>query len=108
MKITLIPVAPIGQHTTFAFVNPGGMREVTMQDYPPSERGAGLLHLRLGCDLGLRECARAVGLSPVDISALEHGRATLSADDWCALFVAIGAAWREKNPPAPLPSAGAP
>ena len=102
-RVTLIPVAPIGTERSMAFVNPGGPREVELDVYPPSPRGDALRNLRVGCDLGLRECARALGLSPVDVSALENGRATLSADDWCELFVAVGAAWREKNPPRSTP-----
>lgn len=108
--LALIPVAPTGSHESVAFVNPppptGGLQRVTVQDYPPSPCGEALLNTRLGFDLGLRAAADVLGLRAVDLSALEHGRATLSADDWCRAWAALAADWRRRNPPRGLDLAG--
>lgn len=102
--LVIIPVEPVGSHESLAFVNPPppgtcGPTQVTVKDYPPSPCGEALFHTRLGFDLGLRAAAEVLGLRAVDLSALEHGRATLSADDWCRAWVALAADWRRRNPP---------
>lgn len=109
-SLNLIPVQPVGSHESLAFVNPpppdGGLQRVTVRDYPASPCGEALLHTRLGFDLGLRSAASVLGLSAVDLSALEHGRATLSADDWCRAWCELAADWRRRTPPRSLDLAG--
>lgn len=108
--LAIIPVAPVGSHESLAFVNPpppsGGLQRVKVTDYPPSPRGEALLLTRLGFDLGLRAAAEVLGLRAVDLSALEHGRATLSADDWLRVWCELAADWRRRNPPRALDLTG--
>lgn len=85
MKI--IPVSPTGTRQSLAFVcgvRTGGLREVTEPVYPPSPRGAALRELRAreGAHVTLGEAARLMGVRPSELSSLELGRATLSAEDW--------------------------
>lgn len=101
--LVVIPVAPVGSHESLAFVNPpppdGCLQRVTVKDYPPSPRGEALRDTRLALDLGFRTAADVLGLRPSEVSALERGSATLSADDWCRVWVALAADWRRRNPP---------
>lgn len=83
----LLPVAPIGTHRSAAFVcgpHTSGLREIEEPTYPPSPRGDALRELRAreGAHVTIREAARLLGISAVDVSALELGRATLSDEDW--------------------------
>ena len=85
-----VPIAPIGTRVVRAFVDyetrPGELREVATPVYPPCPQGRLLIALRLAYDLGLRQAATVLGLSPSDLSALEHGRATLVSDEeWTRL-----------------------
>lgn len=101
--LVLIPVEPIGSHESMAFCNPpapgrGSLRNVTTLDYPPHPCGEALRLLSMRCDLGLREMACVLALRPSDVSALEFGRATLSAEDWCRVFRAIDEDWHRRHP----------
>lgn len=83
----LIPVAPIGTRRSVALVcgpQTSGLRETEEPTYPPSPRGNALRELRArdGAHVTIREAARRLGISPADMSSLEFGRATLSAEDW--------------------------
>ena len=83
----LIPVAPIGTHRSVAFVcgpRTSELREIEEPTYPPSPRGAALRELRArdGAHVTLGEAARLLGIRPSEVSSLELGRVTLSAEDW--------------------------
>ncbi len=80
----VVPVAAIGTRTTGAFVNrgedrPGGYEQIVLHVYPPSPDGERMRALRVDLDLGLREASNALGIKPVDLSALERGSARC---DW--------------------------
>lgn len=94
MKLTLIPVAPIGKRTTFAHVayanKPHEWGPVEIDEYPPLDpRATELTRLRLDHPtLQRRPVANTLGISPADHSALENGRVTLSDEEWAwALWV---------------------
>lgn len=97
MKPTLIPVEPIGRGRTMAFVCPGGLREVECDVYPPSP-GEALRESRAAFSLGLRETAKLLELTPVELTHLERGAATLSAEEWLSVWAALAADWRRRNP----------
>ncbi len=109
--LTIIPVEPTGSHESVAFVNPPppgtcGPTQVTVQDYPPSPCGEALLLTRLGLYLGLRDVAKVLGITAERASALERGRATLSADDWLRAWCELAAEWRRRNLPRVLDLTG--
>lgn len=91
MKLIPLPLRPAGK--TVAFVctaTGGGLAEV--DHYEGTEEGDQLRAQRVAVGLGLREAARRVGLSVVDLLRLETGRATLSPENWRALLEKMGAA----------------
>lgn len=84
--MTVIPVQPIGSHRSMAFVTRTtgcGLAEVEAQEFPSENVhwGQALRDFRLTLDLSLREAANVLGLSAVDMSSLERGRATLAEPD---------------------------
>lgn len=99
MKLTIIPVAPIGTRVATVLANPGGLRQVNESVYPDHPCGDALRTLRLRCDLGLREAAKVFDLPPQEVSALERGSATLAPEAWCQVFCALAAEWERRNPP---------
>jgi len=103
LNLALIPVASIGTEKALAHVNRGsrhhGWGMIDTPRWPDSPEGRALRVLRLVCDLGLREAAKVLGLSPSDLSALERGSATLSPEDWNRVFVALADDWTRRNPP---------
>jgi hypothetical protein len=78
----LVHVEPVGRQKTFAFVNPGGFEEVEMAVYPEATREAGgrLRTARVGLHMGLREASQRLGLSAVELSAVERGAMTGDVD----------------------------
>lgn len=110
--LAIIPVEPTGTHESLAFVNPpppdGCLQRVTVKDYPPSPRGEALLLTRLGLNLGLRDVAKVLGITAERASALERGRATLSADDRLRAWCELATEWRRRNPPRGLDFVGGP
>lgn len=72
MEIT--PVEPIGKCVAVTLHG-----DFEMDQYPPSPRGVALRRLRVGLELGLREASRKLGISAVNLSRLEMGKATC---DW--------------------------
>lgn len=83
----LIPVAPIGQHSSLAFVmreSGCGIEDVVAVDFPPEheERGRKLRNTRVIAGIGLRQCAKLFGISVVELCKLERGSSTLSEADW--------------------------
>lgn len=95
--LRLILVAPIGTRETVALACPGGVAvRADEAIYPPSLRDA-LRTTRFAFDLGLREAAFVLKLSPSDLSRLERGEVTLSADDWCRAWQALAADWTRRN-----------
>lgn len=87
VKFTVVPVAPIGSHETVAHVNRGhlgsGFEVIAVDDYPPHPRGDALRAARVDVSLGLRDAAKILGVTPVDLSAVEHGRASFASDaEW--------------------------
>ncbi len=99
MKLAPIPVEPIGSHKSMAFVDGhdakgqpfGGLREVTVEDYPEEhvKRGALFRVARQAAGLSLGEAARALGVGVVELSGLERGSVTLSEEDWGAAVTAM-------------------
>lgn len=89
LDIRLIPVAPTGTECVDAIVCPGGVRAVERPVYPPSPIGRLIENLRIAHDVTMRELAKAAEIPPSALSDLEHGRATLSEQDWCALILRV-------------------
>lgn len=92
------PVEPIGRTRTMALCNPGGLREVDLDVYPPHPFGEALHDTRVALDLGLREGAALLGLTPERFSALETGRAALTLEEWLTVWQLLVRAWRAKRP----------
>ena len=100
--MTLLPVASAG--TRFAMTSRGTIIEPV---YPPSPRGEALRVWRVRtADMTLRDGAAALGLSAVDLSDLEAGRATLSEEDWNALDKMRARLPVSPNDPDDMPSRG--
>lgn len=98
----VVPVRPVGRTTrSLGLVRPsdGGpcrIEPVATREYPPSPLGAQLRRYRTAVDRGgdhvsLGDAARAIGVSAVDVSDLERGRATLDPVDWRRAFDAVRA-----------------
>lgn len=84
-SLTLIPVAPIGKVKMAAFVDGPkvhGVREVEVDEYPPSAKGIVLRETRNMHQLSLRTAALMVELPVVEICGLENGKYTLSDRDF--------------------------
>lgn len=81
-KVHPIDVAPIGKRKAVGFRCPGGYAEWEEPVYPESPRGEALRESRVRYGVGLRELANRLGLSPVEVSNLERGRSTLTAEGW--------------------------
>lgn len=92
----LIHVDPVGTRETVVLMCLGGVLRVNEDVYPPSLRET-LRTTRLAFDLGLREAAFVLQLSPLDLSRLERGEATLSAEDWCRAWSMLAADWTRRN-----------
>jgi hypothetical protein len=72
-------VEPIGTQRTWAFVNPGGLEPIDMEVYPEEhvEAGASLRRARVWvARIGLRQAADRLGLTVVELSAVERGAMT--------------------------------
>lgn len=73
------PIAPIGTETVYCHQNRGDEPHVwgplELPTYPPSPEGEALRDLRVELGLGLREAARVLGLSALELANLERGRA---------------------------------
>lgn len=78
----LVHVEPVGRQKTFAFVNPGGFEEVEMPVYPEATCADGdrLRTVRVALRIGLREASQRLGLSAVELSAVERGAMTGDVD----------------------------
>lgn len=61
---------------------------LTLPDYPPSPEAAALRQARVDAGISLREMARRLGISAVDLSAVERGSKV--PEDWGALWRATG------------------
>ncbi len=100
ISLKLIPVASNGSTVAFAHVNRGDHPHLwgnqTLPAYPDSPEGRALRVLRLRCDLGLRDAAKVLELTPTDLSSLERGSATLDAASWCRVFVALADEWEQQ------------
>ena len=75
-KITLIEVEPIG-----AQYSQTGAAVTNWSVYPESKFGAHLMKDRKTAGLGLKTLAGLLGIQPIELSGLEHGYLTLTADD---------------------------
>jgi hypothetical protein len=84
---TLIAVEPAGARSNAAFLH-GAVRPTSEPVYPTSVEGMRLRALRVGAvkHLGLRECAKLLGLTGAELTALETGAATLAEGEWARLF----------------------
>lgn len=96
-KITLVPVEPAGMRPSRAIMcgpNGCGIGEILMREYPAShvEAGEKYREFRVGKDergwMSLGDAARVTGLSPAQISDIEHGRACFSNDASRELYLA--------------------
>lgn len=90
--LTLLPVKPIGNYPTNAFVDgPGlhGVRQVSLPTYPSSPKGIEFSKKRRKSGINLREAASVVGLRAHSVSDLELGKVTLSDADWARAFEAL-------------------
>lgn len=87
------PVVPIGIRQTLAFVDytpearargmRNGLQPIGVPEYPPHPRGRALRDLRVDLGLGLRQATAMLGLTAVELSALERGASTLEpAAEW--------------------------
>lgn len=86
----LIDVDPIGEETGPAFVDGPGIHElrmVTRAVYPDSG-GRAFRAARVDASISLREMARRLGLSAVELSSVERGSAR--PEDWDAFWRASG------------------
>lgn len=90
--LRLIPVAPIGTRDVFY----GEMRD-RVDVYPPHPRGVTLRTTRRAFDIGLKDAAQVLGMHPADLERIEHGEATLSAEDWCRAWQTLAADWTRRN-----------
>lgn len=85
MKPTLIDIAPIGTSETPGFAcgpKGGGFRMLQMPTYPPNPQGQMLRDLRVALHLSLREAAKALEITAVDLSAVERGSKGIETDGW--------------------------
>jgi hypothetical protein len=84
-------VEPIGTRTVYGHQNRGDQPHVwgpiDLPEYPPSPNGARLRARRVELDLSLREAARVLGFSAVELNGLERG--SHATDDWDALLAAL-------------------
>lgn len=103
MKFATSKVEPIGTRTAYGHINRGrGNHEwgpFEIPDYPRSENGQRLRALRVSKEVGLRDTAKALGLSALELSELERGART--TDDWPALLAAVDALTDARNGGAP-------
>jgi hypothetical protein len=74
--VRLTPVPPTCLRETHGFVTRGdgcGTERVTIPEYPPSPGGEALRTLRVKLGLSLRDAARALGVTAVEMSGVERG-----------------------------------
>lgn len=90
-KLTLLPVQPLRTEDAHAFVDRAGdpypvgtLEVVTWSVYPASAERQAFKELRIGREISMKRAGLALGLSVPDVSRLERGEVTLSADDWRA------------------------
>lgn len=77
--LVVTQVAPIGKRTVHGFghlADGTPIYEWEANVYPPSTDGTALRELRRELDIGLRDAAKRMGISVVQLSALELGSAT--------------------------------
>lgn len=94
----LIEVEPTGTEKVTALIDwmgpdeklEGGVREIDSPIYPPSANGLLLYTHRMECQVTVRNGAEMLRLTPTELCGLEHGRYTLSNDDWIELFKIVG------------------
>lgn len=81
--LVLFPVAPIGFRKVRVLTCPGAqLREVEEDLYPVSPQGEELRRTRVEANMTLRECARLLGIRPIELGDLESGRAALTVAAW--------------------------
>ncbi len=84
---TITPVDAIGRETARGFGRRSDgtpIYEWEIDIFPPSPNGKKLRDLRKELDIGLREAAKALGISATELSSLERGGATCG--EWEELF----------------------
>lgn len=92
--MNLIEVEPIGTRDSFCFVDGvdenggrvGSSGMIPVPIYPPPANGLLLFTQRMECDVTVRNAAKLLGISCVKLCHLEHGRLTMSDEDWEALL----------------------
>lgn len=93
MKLDFIKVEPIGAERNLVFVDyanrRGGARFEDSPVYPTAVEGQRLRSLRQERRITLRRATEILGITGVELSRLECGSLTLSADQWKLVFGAI-------------------
>lgn len=84
--VKLIPISPSG-HETIIMLD--GIERIPV--WTPTPIGDTLRTTRVKFGLSMGACGRALGLSVTDYSGLENGRVTLSAGDWCKVWMVLHA-----------------
>ena len=88
----LSAVEPIGTERVTAFLNPGGLQDIDMGVYPEATCAAGRL-LRSALfemRIGLRDASTRLGLTPVELCAVERGQMTGDVDGMIEALCAGG------------------
>lgn len=92
-------VEPIGTRQVNGFAcSPGEPVQTTWTEavYPPSLQGDAIHLVRRERGISLREGAKALGLEPVELSDIEHGRRIFEYEsDWRAAFALLASVKRE-------------
>lgn len=83
----LIDVEPIGEGTGIG-CGPGGCQLVPTKEYPITPEAKNFRAARVDAGMSLRDAARALELSPVDVSAVERGSKV--PEDWSAFWRKAG------------------
>lgn len=80
------PVIPTGSQRVGGFVEytdgPGAAFSQDEPTYPPSPRGTAFRAAREALGLSMGTTARRLGIRVTELSDIELGRMTLSAEDW--------------------------
>lgn len=87
---TITPVDAIGRETVCGFGRKSdgtSFYEWEVDVFPTSPNGKKLRELRKDRDIGLRDAAKALGISATELSSLERGSATCA--EWEELFQAL-------------------
>lgn len=83
----LIDIEPVGEGAGIG-CGPGGCRVVATKEYLVTDEAKNFRAARVDAGMSLRDAARMLGLSPVDVSAVERG--SKKPEDWTAFWKKAG------------------